>query len=156
MAETAHVPRNGIADLAAAEDFVRFFAQGWEKPKPEAFLTHFLARVHPEARFEQPTMPVGHGTAGFERGFRELFELFPDYLVTVEGWAARGEVVVIRITHWPTGAGGPSWQGVDWITLEDGLIRERIAYFDSAATLPAALRAPRTWPQLLRWTLSRR
>lgn len=156
MIETTSASRNGIADLAAAEDFVRFFAEGWAKPKPEGFLTHFLPRIHPGARFEQPTIPSATGPAEWEQGFREVFELFPDYLVTVDDWAARGDVVFIRITHMPRGRGGPSWQGVDRIVLEDGLIRERVAYFDSAETLPAALRMPRAWPRLLRWSLARR
>jgi predicted SnoaL-like aldol condensation-catalyzing enzyme len=156
MVETTGASRNGIADLAAAEDFVRFFGEGWAKPKPEGFLSHFLPRVHPEARLDQPTIPPATGPADFERSFRELFALFPDYLVTVDDWAARGEVVFIHVTHAPTGPGGASWQGVDRIVLEDGLIRERLAYFDSAETLPAALRTPRAWPQLLRWTLARR
>jgi hypothetical protein len=156
MAETAQAGRNGIADLAAAEDFVRFFAEGWAKPKPDGFLSHFLPRIHPEGRFEQPTIPAATGPAEWERGFRELLEVFPDYLVEVDDWAARGDVVFIRITHMPQGRGGPSWRGVDRIVLEDGLIRERIAYFDSAETLPAALRMPRIWPKLLRWTLARR
>jgi SnoaL-like domain len=156
VAETKSPARNGIADLAAAEDFVRFFAEGWGKPKPEGFLSHFLPRVHPEGRFDQPTIPAASGPPEFEQSFRELFALFPEYLVTVDDWAARGDVVFIRITHRPTGTGGASWQGVDRIVLADGLIRERVAYFDSAETLPAALRAPRAWPQLLRWMLARR
>lgn len=155
MTETAQARRNGIADLAAAEDFVRFFGEGWAKPKPGGFLDHFLARVHPDARFDQPTIPAARGPGEFELRFRELFSLFPGYLVTVDDWAARGDVVFIRVTHLPSGPGGPSWRGVDRIVLEDGRIRERIAYFDSAETLPEALRTPRAWPQLLRWTLGR-
>jgi SnoaL-like domain len=138
-----------------AEEFVGFFAEGWAKPKPDGFLAHFLPRVHPEGRFTQPSVPTARGPAEFERRFRELFALFPDYLVTVDDWAARGEVAFIRITHMPRGAGGPSWQGVDRVVIEDGLLRERMAYFDSAETLPAAIRMPRAWPQLVRWALGR-
>lgn len=139
-----------------AEEFVRFFAEGWAKPKPDGFLSHFLPRVHPEGWFEQPTIPAARGPSEFERRFRELFALLPDYEVAVDDWAARGDVVFIRITHMPRGRGGPSWQGVDRLVLEDGLMRERIAYFDSADTLPAALRMPRAWPKLLRWALAGR
>jgi hypothetical protein len=157
MDGVATQPQNGIAKLAAAEDFVRFFAEGWAKPKPDGFMQHFKPRVHPEARFVQPTLPPARGPEGFERGFRELFALFPDYLVEVDDWAARGDVVSIWITHSATiGRRRRSWQGCDRIVLEDGLIRERVAILDSAETLPAVLRTPRAWPQLVRWTLARR
>lgn len=137
-----------------AEEFVRFFAEGWAKPKPDGFIDHFRPRFHPDARLVQPTLPPAAGWAQIEASFRELFALFPDYEVSVDDWAARGDVVYITITH-RVRIGGriATWQGVDRILLEDGLLRERIAYFDSMAAMPAALRAPRTWPRLLRWNL---
>ena len=55
--------------------------------------------------------------------------------------------------HARVGSRVETWPGVDRILLEDGLLRERIAYFDALATLPAALRAPRTWQRLVRWNL---
>jgi len=135
-----------------AEDFVRFFAEGWAKPKPDGFLEHFRPRFHPEARLVQPTLPTAVGLREIETRFRELFDLFPDYLVTVGDWATRGDVVFIEVTHRATiGGRVASWRGVDRIVLEDGLLRERVAYFDAMETIPPALRAPRTWPTLLRW-----
>ena len=95
-----------IADRAAAEDFVRFFGEGWAKPKPDGFLDHFRPRFHPDAYLEQPTLPPATGLAEIEERFRELFALFPDYLVTVDDWAERGDVVWIGVTHsatyWPS------------------------------------------------------
>jgi hypothetical protein len=103
----------------------------------------------------QPTLPPARGIHEIETRFRELFALFPDYLVTVDDWAARGDVVWIGVTHHATvGRRRASWCGVDRIVLEDGLLRERVAYFDSLETLPLALLAPRTWPTLLRWSLA--
>jgi hypothetical protein len=155
VAEIATQPQNGIAKLAAAEDFVRFFAEGWARPKPDGFVEQFKPRMHPQVRLVQPTIPTIHGPDEFERRFRELFDLFPDYLVTVDDWASRGDAVFIWITHSATiGGRRRSWQGCDRIVLEDGLIRERVAVLDSAETIPAALLAPRTWPQLVRWTLA--
>ena len=146
-----------IADRAAAEDFVRFFGEGWAKPKPDGFLDHFRPRFHPDAYLEQPTLPPATGLVEIEERFRELFALFPDYLVTVDDWAERGDVVWIGVTHSTTvGRRTASWRGVDRIVLEDGLLRERVAFFDSMATLPPALLAPRTWPTLLRWNLRTR
>ena len=156
MSGTATESPNGIAQLAAAEDFVRFFAAGWEMPKPDGFIAHFKPRVHPQARFVQPTLPPATGPEGFEASFRGVFRLFPDYQVAVDDWATRGDVVYIWLTHSVTiGRRRVSYQGVDRIVLEDGLIRERIAVFDSIEILPAALLAPRIWPQFLRWTLAR-
>lgn len=148
------------ADRAAsedAEDFVRFFGEGWKKPKPDGFLDHFRPRFHPEAHIVQPTLPPATGLAEIEERFRELFALFPDYVITVDDWAARGDVVWIGVTHHATvGRRDVSWRGVDRVVLEDGLLRERIAFFDSLATLPTALLAPRTWPTLVRWNLRTR
>lgn len=155
MAEIATRPQNGIAKLAAAEDFVRFFADGWAKEKPDGTIGAFKPRMHPQVRLIQPTIPPIHGPDEFERRFRELFALFLDYRVTVDDWAARSDAVFIWITHSATIAGRRrSWQGCDRIVLEDGLIRERVAVLDSAETLPAALLSPRTWPQLARWTVA--
>lgn len=137
------------------EDFVRFFAEGWAKPKPDGFIEHFRPRFHPEARIEQPTLPPASGWEQIEARFRELFAVFPDYLVTVDDWAARGDVVWIGVTHRTTlGRREASWRGVDRIVLESGLLRERVAFFDALETLPPALLAPRTWPSLARWSLA--
>ena len=144
-----------IAERAAAEDFVRAFAAGWQRPKPDGFLEHFLPRFHPEVQLVQPTLPPVNGLAEAERRFRELFALFPDYVVTVDDWAVKGDVVWIGLTHRTSvGRRSAAWRGVDRIRLEDGLIRERIAFFDSVSILPPALLAPRTWPTLLRWSLA--
>jgi hypothetical protein len=139
------------------EEFVSFFDEGWRKPKPEGFLDHFRPAFHPRARLVQPTLPPATGRAEIEARFRELFALFPDYLVTVDDWAARGDVVWIGVTHRTSvGRREASWRGVDRVVLEDGMLRERIAFFDSMATLPPALLAPRTWPTLVRWNLRTR
>jgi hypothetical protein len=152
--DTGTRPLNGIAQHAAAEDFVRFFAEGWAQPKPEVFLEHFRPRFHPDAHLVQPTLPPATGLEEIETRFRELFALFPDYLVKVDDWANRGDVLFIEVTHSVTVGGRvASWPGVDRIVLEDGLLRERVAYFDSVATMPAAIRAPRTWPALVRWSM---
>ena len=141
----------------AAADFVRFFGEGWAKPKPDGFIEHFRSRFHPDAHLVQPTLPPASGWPEVEERFRELFALFPDYLVTVDDWAARGDVVWIGVTHRATiGRRSVSLRGVDRVVLEDGLLRERIAFFDSLVTIPAAAAAPRTWPTLVRWNLRTR
>jgi limonene-1,2-epoxide hydrolase len=136
------------------EEFVPFFAEGWAKPKPDGFLDHFRPRFHPEARLVQPTLPTARGWDEVEARFRDLFEAFPEYVVTVDDWAARGDVVFIEVTHnVQIGSRTVRWRGVDRVLIENGLLCERIAYFDAMETLPMALRSPRTWPRLLRWNL---
>jgi hypothetical protein len=140
-----------------AEEFVRFFSEGWQKPKPDAFLEHFAARMAPPARMIQPLAPTTEGVEDFKALFRGLFEVFPDYEVQVEDWAARGDTVYIWLTHSATIGGRKlSWPGVDRIVLDaEGRITEREAIFDPTVQLPAILRAPRLWPRLLRMTRSR-
>ncbi len=146
---------NPIAETAAAEDFVRFFAEGWQRPKPEGFLDFFRPRFHPEARLVQPTLPPASGVEEIEERFRDLFSVFPDYLVTVDDWSARGDVVYIGVTHHATvGRRRAEWRGVDRVVLEDGLLVERLAFFDTIESLPSSLLAPRTWPHLVRWSIA--
>jgi hypothetical protein len=139
------------------EEFVPFFGEGWSKPKPDGFLDHFRPAFHARARLVQPTLPPATGLAEIEERFRELFAVFPDYVVTVDDWASRGDVVWIGVTHRTrVGRREVSWRGVDRVVLEGGKLRERVAFFDSMETLPQALLAPRTWPTLLRWNLRTR
>ena len=143
--------------MADAEEFVRFFAAGWQKPKPDAFLEHFAARCTPNVRMVQPMAPTTTDIAGFKELFRGVFELFPDYEVRVEDWAVREDVVYLWLTHSATvGSRRPSWPGVDRITLSpEGLIEERVALFDPTEQLPALLRAPGIWPSLVRMSRAR-
>jgi hypothetical protein len=142
--------------LTAAE-FVARFAEGWQRPKPDGFLDYFRPLFHPDAYLRQPTLPPASGLAEVEERFRELFALFPDYVVTVDNWAASGDLVWIGVTHHATiGRRRASWRGADRVVIEGGQIRERIAFFDSLATIPATLAAPGTWPTLVRWNLRTR
>lgn len=143
------------APVSSAEQFVERFIAGWREPKPEGFIDAFVPVLHPAVQLVQPTIPPQQGPEGFERSFRDLFQILPDYSVTVEDWASSDQVVYLSLVHSATiGRRRRSWPGIDRITLADGLIRERIAYFDPTPLLPALLSAPRTWPQLLRWTLA--
>jgi hypothetical protein len=140
-----------------AEEFVRFFSEGWQKPKPDAFLEHFAARMAAPARMIQPLAPTTEGIERFKALFRRLFEAFPDYEVRVEDWAASGNTVYLWLTHSATiGSRKLSWPGVDRVVLDaEGRITEREAIFDPTVQLPALLRAPRLWPRLARTVRSR-
>ena len=59
--------------------------------------------------------------------------VIPDLRYEVEGWASGSGHVMIWGRLYGTVGGGPiEWPLVDRIKLEDGLIRERVAYFDPA------------------------
>lgn len=157
MSSTGKAPLAQVSPELYAEEFVDFFAEGWAKPKPDAFVEHFAARMGPPARMIQPLAPTTEGIEDFKAMFRGLFEVFPDYEVRVEDWAARGDTVYIWLTHSATiGRRHLSWPGVDRIVLSpEGLITEREAVFDPTVQLPAILRAPRLWPRLIRLTRAR-
>ena len=158
MSATGEAPATAeVSPDLYAEEFVDFFAAGWRAPKPDGFLEHFKPRFVPDVRMIQPLAPTTDDIAGFERFFRALFDVFPDYEVRVEDWAARGDTVYIWLTHSTTiGRRHASWPGVDRIVLNaDGMLVEREALFDPAEMLLAILRTPRIWPRLLRLTRSR-
>ena len=135
-----------------AEEFVDFFAAGWRAPKPDGFIEHFKPRFVPDVRMIQPLAPTTNDIPGFEAMFRGLFEVFPDYEVRVEDWAARGDTVYIWLTHTTTiGRRRLSWPGIDRIVLtSEAKVVEREALFDPTEMLPALLRAPRIWPRMAR------
>jgi len=136
---------------STGEEFVRFFERGWAAAKPDAFITHFNSRAHPEVRLRQPLAPTAFGRDGLDRQFRALFEIFPDYRVEVRGWATRGDTVFIELTHSVTVAGRRrSWPGIDRFLLEDGLFRERLAVYDPLQMLRALILRPRAWASAVR------
>src|SRR5689334_4824089 len=71
--------------------------------------------------------------------------------VDVNRWSANDDALFIEFTLSGTFGGRPiSWDAVDRFTLIDGLVAERVSYFDSTPlALKMALR-PRGWPRLLR------
>ncbi len=147
-----------MAEEVGAAEFVRFFQEGWQKPKPDGFISHFAPRMALDVRLTQPMASPVIGRVGFELFFRDLFAVLPDYEVRVEDWAANEGAIYLWVTHSATiGRRRASWTGVDRVRLtEDGRIGERVAVFDPTAQLPALLRAPRLWPRLPRLSRRRR
>lgn len=145
------------ADGDAAE-FVRFFVEGWQKPKPDAFIDHFAARMAPHGRLVQPMSPTVVGPDGLRSLFARVFDLFPDYEVEVADWAVRERPIYLWLVHSATmGRRKISWPGVDRVVLSAaGMIEERVALFDPTAQLPGLMHAPRLWPRAMRLALSRR
>ncbi len=122
-----------------AADFVARFADFWRPPVDLRVLETML---HPETRLVAPGMPTTIGRAAGIEAFRSVFALVPDFHIDVERWCGDGDVVFIETTMHGTVNGHPLMiPGVDRITLRDGMVLERIAYFDPAS-MTAALTTP--------------
>ena len=136
-----------------SEEFVSRFAEAWNDPSPE----RLNALVHPQVHLVQPMEREVHGRDEATRFWTRLFEMIPDLRGDVLGWAARGDQVFVELRLEGTVGGRPlAWTTNDRITLEDGLVKERIAYFDTGALAAAILRRPSGWLPYLRARLRRR
>jgi ketosteroid isomerase-like protein len=137
---------------AEAEELVRRFAEAWAAPAGD----RLAALAHPEVVLVQPLLPTTHGRAGMARGFERLFGLLPDMRGDVVAWSAHGPVLFIQLRLRATVARRPfEWEVVDRIVLEDGMIRERVSYFDPLPLLLEGLKRPSRLPRLVRLLLGR-
>jgi ketosteroid isomerase-like protein len=146
-------------DRDAAAAWVEMFTEGWRQPTDaDSFCDHFDPWMDPEVRLIQPQLPPVVGRRAFREKFaRPLFELVPDLRGTVEGWAARGEMIYIELRLEGTvGRRRFQMRTCDRITLRDGKAVERIAYLDATPLLTAVLRSPRSWPRFVRMRLRSR
>jgi hypothetical protein len=99
----------------------------------------------------QPMMPVTVGKAESRKEFSRLFGLIPDLHATVHRWAAHEQVVFIEFTLIGTlGGREVSWPAVDRFLMHDGLVAERVSYFDPLPLGVHVLKRPRAWGRLLR------
>jgi hypothetical protein len=131
----------------AVRDFVERFQAAWARPTAEGL----AAICHPEVRLGQPLMRELRGRAAVAAGFGELLRAMPDLRGDVERWSREGQLVFIELTLSGTLSGRRvSWTVVDRILLEDGLVRERISYFDPLPLVLGSLRAPRSWRRFIR------
>lgn len=129
-----------------AELFVERFAETWREPsveRHEALWADDIVLV-------QPLMGTMRGKAECRAGFARLFRLMPDLHAVVHGWSTRGDALFIEITLGGTFGGRElRWSAVDRFVLADGLIAERVSYFDSAPLALAMAARPRGWRRAL-------
>ena len=138
--------RSGPAGAEAA-DFVARFTETWADPSPE----RLNALLHPQGRLVQPLSKPLVGHDEHLAAWKRLFAQFPDLRAEVHDWAGSGELVFIEFTLKATIGGRPySWPCTDRIRLEDGLVKERIAYFDPLPLVATVLRRPSAWPAFIR------
>lgn len=138
--------RHVAADRDAA-DLVDRFTAAWASTDPDAFTPLF----HPDVRLLQPMERAVHGIAEARAFQRRTMALIPDLRYEVHGWAAgSGEVLIWGRLHGTLGGGPIEWPLVDRITPRDGLIAQRVAYFDPLVIIATLLRRPRAWLPYLR------
>lgn len=131
--------------------FVERFTDAWANPQLERFQALFHSRIV----LDQPLMPRMVGKEQTREGFRRLLGGLPGLRGEVLSWSGSGELVFIEL-RLETGGGRPfHWTVTDKITLEDGLIRERISYFDPLPVIVATLARPSLWAGMVRVQLSR-
>jgi ketosteroid isomerase-like protein len=129
-----------------AAEFVGRFETAWSKSDEEA-LGELLAD---DVVLIQPAMPAIQGKREAEESFSKLFGLIPDLHVRVHRWAARDDLLFIEFTLVGTFGGDEvSWPAVDRFFLRDGLVAERVSYFDPMPLFLTTLRRPRGWRQLV-------
>lgn len=131
---------------ADAAEFVERFGTVWANPSPD----RLNGLVHPDVEFIQPMEAVVRGHREATAFWRRLFTLIPDARGEALSWGTRGEFVYIELRMFGTLGGKPlEWVVLDRIRLEDGKVRQRIAYFDPLPLVRAVVTRPRAWPTWL-------
>jgi ketosteroid isomerase-like protein len=131
-----------------AEAFVAEFAGVWD----DASVVGHAELWADDIVLVQPMMGALRGKAACMEAFGRLFRLIPDLRADVHRWSADDEAVFIEFTLSGTFGGRRlSWDAVDRFFLtEDGLIAERVSYFDAVPLALAMAARPRGWWRLLR------
>lgn len=138
---------------AEAAEFVGRFERFWATPDPD-LLGELL---HPDAHLKQPFRPEMHSCAAYADELRRLLRLCPDLAGDLLWWSAVHDGVVIEHTLSGTIAGKRfSLEVLDRITLRDGKVVERLAYFDPSPLIVAIATRPTAWLRYLRIQLGAR
>jgi ketosteroid isomerase-like protein len=139
--ETAECPEE-----KAVADFVRRFETVWANPDPEAL----NGLVHADIEFIQPMEAPVHGHREAAAFWRRLLTLIPDIHGEVISWGLREDRVYLEFRMVGTLGGKPiEWVVLDRIVLQDGRVRQRIAYFNPLPLVLAVITRPRAWPAYL-------
>ncbi len=134
-------------DREFAARFVDAFADVWSTPdvdKHESLWSDDIVLV-------QPMMGTLRGKRACRAGFERIFALVPDLVAEVHSYGHGDKQVFIEFTLSGTYGGKPiTWRAVDRFTFTDGLIAERVSFFDGVPLVMTLLGRPRGWTRL-RW-----
>jgi len=130
------------AERADVQAVIDGFTAAWAHPN----LDHFMALLHPDVLLLQPVTKPIHGRDAARVEFAQLLGWLPDLRGTVDHTAATANIALIawRLAF---ALGGKPYELriVDRLVVEDGLIREREAYYDSLGLMIALLGRPSGW-----------
>lgn len=127
----------------AAESFISRFEEAWQEPTPDglaALLTEDVVLI-------QPHRPPIRGREAARAEFARLFAWIPGTHSVV--WSSRESGDLAFIEHelrFPIGNDLIRLPSVDRITLRNGLVAERVVYFDQMRLVLSVLRHPSLWP----------
>jgi hypothetical protein len=134
-----------------ADELVDWFAEAWRSPVYASFCAHVASRLAPGARMVQPLVRTHAGPEAFCRNIAPLFAAIPDVHARVLGWSGDEREVFIEFHLQGTlGRRFVRLHVCDRFSLRDGLVTERVSFFDPAPLLGAALRDPRALVALAR------
>ena len=127
--------------------FAEKFAATWSRPTPE----QLVALLHEDVVLRQPHLRAIRGKAAALAEFRKLLTALPDF--HGEGFNAVGDEqqVFIEWRMTPTRNHPGHIPAVDRISLRDGLVLERVVYFDQFALLRQVLTRPAIWGGFLKY-----
>lgn len=138
---------------ASSTDFVDRFTAAWNDPGVE----RLNALLHEDVELIQPLQPTVRGIPAVTRTWERVFGLMPDLRGDVLSSATEGDDVFIELKLGGTVAGTRiEWVTLDRIKLRDGLVLQRIAYFDSGVLMRQLALHPRAMAAFARAQLSRR
>ena len=129
---------------SSAEDLVAWFTEGWRKPDLRVLLPSHRAAAGSGRADGAAARRAPPGHDAFCRNIATLFAAMPDVHANVLDWRGDERTVFIEFHLQGTLGGRPLRLHVtDRFTQEDGLVTERVSFFDPAPLLVAALRNPR-------------
>lgn len=124
-------------------EFVDRFAKVWAAPSVAGLET----LVRPDVEFIQPLEPTVRGHEEVARFWNRLFALIPDVTGEIVSWGFGDDAVYIELRMSGTLGGKPvEWVTLDRIRLEDGRVRQRVAYFDPLPLVRSVATRPKAWP----------
>lgn len=134
-------------DEEFAARFAERFADTWRTPD----LAKHEALWSDDIVLTQPMMGTLRGKQACRNAFQRLFALVPDLHADVHRVGHGNQHVFIEFTLSGTYGDKPIvWDAVDRFTFTDGLIAERVSYFDSAPLVAKLLGRPAGWNRLVR------
>lgn len=133
--------------MSECDAFAREFRALWDAPTADGL----AAMLQPDVRLVQPASPTVVGRENARQMFHALLSWLPDLRGEVNSWSGSGDLLFIEFRLMATvGGRRVEWPVVDRLRLRNGLVQERVSYFDPSALVGAVLRHPSTWLGYLR------